>query len=66
MTLGTKWSSVAKVTPRPLYLRETTRVSTRLEAEWAPEPIWTVVEKEKNLFLLLGFEPRIAQPAASR
>jgi hypothetical protein len=33
------------------------------EAKWTPGPVWTGA---KNFVLLLGFDPRIVQPVASR
>ena len=41
-----------------LYHWESTIVPTLQEAEWAPEPVWTICKKRK-LFHLPAFDPRV-------
>jgi hypothetical protein len=49
-------------TPQSLYLQEITPVPTQQEAGWAPEQVWTFLEK--TLLALPGFKPRTVQPVA--
>jgi hypothetical protein len=48
------------ITPRQLYLRETTPVPKEYETWCALEPVWTF-RKGENLLLLLEFETRNVQ-----
>ena len=51
--------------PRPFYSREKAPVPTEWEAGWAPEPVWTVLEKcntsKKDEFM---FGPTVHGPLA--
>ena len=49
LNLSTKSRTVVNFTPQPLEPPETTTVSTELEAGWAPETVWTFLEKRKSL-----------------
>ena len=48
--------------PGRFFTRGRTRY--QLEAGWAPQPVWTVLEK-KHILLLQVFESRTIQPVAS-
>jgi hypothetical protein len=47
--------------PGRFFTRGRTRY--QLEAGWAPQPVWAVLEKK--ILLLQVFEPRTIQPVAS-
>jgi hypothetical protein len=49
LNLGTKWSGVVSITPRPPYSRGKTRVIISFEEEQSPEPVWTFCEREMSL-----------------
>jgi len=38
------WGGVVKVTPRPLYIRETYQLPAVQEAGWTSGPVWTCAE----------------------
>ena len=42
LNLGTRWRT-GNYAPRLLYPQEGTHVLTEWEAEWAPEPAWTIL-----------------------
>jgi len=41
ITLCIRWKWVTTFTPRPLYLRERSRVPIGQGVGWAPDPVWT-------------------------
>jgi hypothetical protein len=47
--LGARWELVVNATPRPLYPRYRDTVPIVQEAEWAPGPIGTGVEKKNSI-----------------
>ena len=59
---GTRWGWGVSVTPGPLFIPKKDPVPIVQEAGWVPGPVWTGAE---NL-APPGFDPRIAQPLASR
>jgi len=42
---------VVILTSRPLYPRERNPVSIKKDAGWAPEMLWTFLEKRKIVFM---------------
>ena len=63
MTTALERGEGVSVTPRPLVTPGKELVPIVQEAGWAPGPVWTGAE---NLALPPGFDPRTAQPVASR
>ena len=49
LNLGTRWWSVFKVTPRPLYPQEGNPVPVEYVVRLAPEPVQTLRGREKSL-----------------
>jgi hypothetical protein len=47
LNLGARWRRVVNLTPWPFYPRVRTPVPIELEAGWAPENFWTVLEKRQ-------------------
>ena len=50
LKLGARWRSVVSLPPGPLYSRrKSPPVHTEQEADWAPEPVWTIGRSDKSL-----------------
>jgi len=45
----TRWRFVVNFTPRPPYLQERSPVPIGYNGGWAPELVWTFLEKRKYL-----------------
>jgi hypothetical protein len=48
LNLGARHGGVVNITPWPLNSRQGTPKSTKLEADWAPQPFWMFCRKEKS------------------
>ena len=48
LNVGARWEWVVNATPQPLYPWERNPVPIIQEAGWAPEQVWTSVEKKKS------------------
>jgi len=64
-TQRTRWGGVVNAMPRPLYLRERTRVPDVEKAGWALWPEWTTIDKRKFLSPT-AVRIRIVQPVVSQ